>query len=89
MPYKMYGNRIFQNANFDLHGRRSDSEPDLLSEPQRTNVGETFAYADTDFRGFIATAWPADRPPLPVTRLEIWIFILKYTKNPYAEYILK
>jgi hypothetical protein len=71
MPYKMYGKHIFQNANFDLHGRRSDSEPDLLSEPQRTNVGETFANADTDFRGFIATAWPADRPPLPVTMLEI------------------
>ena len=89
MPYKMYGNRIFQNAKMDLHGPRRDSEPDLLSEPQRTNVCETFAYADTDFRGFIAAAWPADRPPLPVTRLEIWIFILKYTKNPYAEYILK
>ena len=89
MPYKMYGNRIFQNAKMDLHGPRRDSEPDLLSEPQRTNVGETFAYADTDFRGFIATAWPADRPHLPVTRLEIWIFILTYTKNPYAEHILK
>ena len=71
MPYRMYGNRIFQNENFDLHGRRSDSEPDLRSEPQRTNVGETFAHADTDFRGFIATAWPADRRPLPLTMLEI------------------
>ena len=91
MPYKMYGNRIFQNAKMDLHGPRRDSEPDLLSEPQRTNVdlGETFAYADTDFRGFIATTWPADRPHLPVTRLEISIFILKYTKNPYSEYISK
>ena len=89
MPYKMYGNRIFQDANFDLHGPRSDSEPDLLSEPQRTNVGETFAHADAEFPGFITTAWLADRLPLPVTRLEIWIFILKYTKNPYAEHILK
>ena len=73
----------------DLHGPRSDSEPDLLSEPQRTNVGETFAHADAEFPGFITTAWLADRLPLPVTRLEIWIFILKYTKNPYAEHILK
>ena len=71
MPYKMFGNRIFRNAKMDLHRPRRNSEPDLLSEPQRTNVGETFAHADTDFRGFIATAWPADRPPLPVTRLEI------------------
>ena len=89
MPYKMYGNRIFQNAKMDLHGPRRDSEPDLLPEPQRTSVGETFGHTETEFRGFIATAWPADRPHLPVTRLEIWIFILKYTKNPYAEYILK
>ena len=89
MPYKTYAKHIFQNANFDLHGRRSDSEPDLLSEPQRTNVGETFAHADAEFPGFITTAWLADRLPLPVTRLEIWIFILKYTKNPYAEHILK
>ena len=70
----MYGNRNFQNAKMDLHGPRSDSEPDLLLEPQRTSVvdvGETFGHADTEFRGFIATAWPADRPPLPVTMLEI------------------
>ena len=89
MPYKMYGNRIFQNANFDLYGRRSDPGLDFQPTQIGTYRGGTHVHAQTDFRGFIATAWPADRPPLPVTRLEIWIFILKYTKNPYAEYILK
>jgi len=73
----MYGKHIFQNANFDLHGRRSDSEPDLLSEPQRTNVGETFAHADTEFPGFITTTWPAERPPLPGDGPGVRIFILK------------
>ena len=89
MPYKMYGNRIFQNANFDLYGRRRDPGPDFQPTQIGTYRGGTHIHSQTDFRGFIATAWPADRPPLPVTMLEIWIFILKYNKNPYAEYILK
>ena len=65
MPYKMYGNRIFQNANFELYGRCIDPGSDFQSEQTRTCAGETHACGDTDFRGFIATAWPPDRPPLP------------------------
>ena len=80
----MYGNRNFQNANLDLHGRRSDPGLDFQSKSERDYRGGTHACADTEFRGFMTTARPADRPPLPGDQAEIWIFILKYTKNPYV-----
>ena len=80
---------FLQDAILDLHGPRSDYEPHLQSEIKRTSVGETFAHADTEFPGFITTTWPADRPHLPGDGAGIWIFILKYMKNPYANIILK
>ena len=62
---------FLQDAILDLHGRRIDPGSDFQSEPQRTCAGETHACADTDFRGFIATPWPADRPLLPGDRARI------------------
>ena len=35
LSYKMYGNRNFQNANLDLHGRRSDPGLDFQSKSER------------------------------------------------------
>ena len=62
----MYDNRIFRDANFELYGRCIDPGSDFQSEQTRTCAGETHACGDTtDFRGFIATAWPPDIPPLP------------------------
>ena len=61
----MYGNSNFQNAKMDLHGRRSDSRLDFQAKSQRAYQGGPHACADTEFRGFITTARPADRPPLP------------------------
>ena len=78
-----------QDAILDLHGRRIDPGPDFQSEQNRDYRGGTHASADTDFRGFIATAWPADRPHLPVDGAGIWIFILKYMKNSHGNIILK
>ena len=61
----MYGNRNFQNAKMDLHGRRRDSGLDFQSKSERDYRGGAHACADPEFRGFITTARPADRPPLP------------------------
>ena len=83
----MYGNRNFQNAKMDLHGRRSDSGLDFQPKSERAYRGGSHACADTKFQDFITTTRPADRP-CQVTGLEIWIFILKYTKNPYENIFL-
>ena len=56
---------FLQDAILNLHGPRSDYEPNLQSEIKRTNVGETFAHADTEFPGFITTTWAEDRRRLP------------------------
>ena len=61
----MYGNRNFQNAKMDLHGRRSDSGLDFQPKSERAYRGVTHACAGTKFQDFIMTARPADRPPMP------------------------
>ena len=78
-----------QDAILDLHGRGIDPGSDFQSEPNWGYRGGTHACADTDFRGFIATPWPADGPLLPGDKARIWIFILKYMKNSYGNIILK
>ena len=61
----MYGNRNFENAKMDLHGRRSDSGLDFQPKSDRAYRGGTHACADTKFQDFITTTRPADRPLLP------------------------
>ena len=48
MPYKMYGNRIFENSILDLRGPRNDPEPDLPTKYERGHAWKTHTYAKPD-----------------------------------------
>ena len=61
MPYKMYGNRIFEYSILDLHGPRNDPEPDLPTKSERGHGGKAHTYAKVDLHGFIMAARSIDR----------------------------
>ena len=61
MPYKMYGNRIFENSILGLHGARNDPEPDLPTKSEQGHGGKAHTYAQVDLKGFIMAARPTDK----------------------------
>ena len=60
MPYKTYGESIFQNSLFDLHGSRSGSKLNLWTKSERVHIREAHTRAKIDLlvRGFIMKTWP-------------------------------
>ena len=70
MPYKMYGDRMFQNSMLDQHGASSHLESDLLTKSQGQLGAGTHPRGQTEFRQSTSSAYPLGRWLLGVHRGE-------------------
>ena len=69
-PYKMYGDRMFQNSILDLYGASSHPESDLLTKSHRAIGSGTQPRGQTEFRQSTSSAYPLGRWLLGVHRGE-------------------